>query len=246
MRSTKEVREIPWFKVDDALSMHPKAFTAGNSALGLWVRAGSWAMQHLTDGHIPAGVVSALGGVWDDAAALVNAGLWDQAEGGYQFHDWAEYQPTREQILAERAKTRERVEKHRANKSRSDGGNGVTNPSGTSAPSQSQSQSHTQDYSKTSESRSRNNRASGVTDEPSAAEFKSVVADQYGIDVRRVRAHIIDKLGMTLTPTNTVAVAVWILNKKPDPPHSPTKYVLGAITRSPAEVEQHIYESGLA
>ena len=92
-------------------------------------------MQQLTDGFVPSGVVASLGGDWDDTAALVNAGLWHQADGGFQFHDWAEYQPTKEQIQAERAKTRERVEKHRANKASNDGGNGVTNGGRTGAPS---------------------------------------------------------------------------------------------------------------
>ena len=30
------------------------------------------------------------------ADALVMAGLWDEVDGGYQFHDWAEFQPSAE------------------------------------------------------------------------------------------------------------------------------------------------------
>jgi hypothetical protein len=161
----------------------------------------------------------------------------------YVIREYSKHQQTkadREALSAKRADAGRKggLAKAQANasKSQADGGK--------QKQSQSQSQSH-QTTSYVSESQSLDNRASEVTDEPSEAEFKSIVADQYGIDVRRVRAHIIDKLGITLTPTNTVAVSVWILNKKPDPPHSPTKYVLGAITRSPAEVEQFIHESAL-
>ncbi|WP_341935313.1 hypothetical protein MRBLWO14_000958 [Microbacterium sp. LWO14-1.2] len=108
-----------WFKVDDALAFHVKAFVAGNEALGLWVRAGSWSMQQLTDGFVPLGIVLALGGS-ETSELLVEAQLWEEVEGGYQFHDWAEYQPTREQVQADRAAMVERKRRSReASRSRS-------------------------------------------------------------------------------------------------------------------------------
>lgn len=33
---------MSWFKVDDHLAFHRKTLAAGNEAMGLWVRAGSW------------------------------------------------------------------------------------------------------------------------------------------------------------------------------------------------------------
>lgn len=230
-----------WFKVDDALAMHVKAFMAGNQPLGLWVRAGSWCMQQLTDGHIPSGVVTALGGTWDDAASLVNAGLWHVADGGYQFHDWADYQPTREQIEAERAKTRERVEKHRANKASNASGNGVTNGGGTGAPSRPVPTPTTTYVSESSHVST----ARDGTDEQSAQPYRSALASQYGINVERIQAHLSEKLGLALEPPDVVNVGMWILDKVRTPPRAPTSYVLGAITRSPAEVQQYIHESGL-
>ena len=233
---------MPWFKVDDALAMHVKAFMAGNQPLGLWVRAGSWCMQQLTDGHIPAGVVTALGGTWDDAAALVNAGLWHQAEGGYQFHDWSEYQPTRDQIESERAKTRERVEKHRAAKVGNGGGNAVTNGGRTGAPSRPVPTPTTTYVSESSHVST----ARDETDKQAAAEpYRSTLSSQYGINVERVQAHLVEKLGMDLQPPDVVNVAMWILNKVRTPPRAPTSYVLGSITKSPAEVQQYIHESAL-
>ncbi|MBW1639265.1 hypothetical protein G3H63_09300 [Microbacterium resistens] len=104
---------MPWFRVDDGLAFNMKAISAGNEALGLWVRAGSWSMQQLSDGFIPAPMVAALGGSPEATAALVTVGLWHDAEGGFQFHDWAEYQPTREQLLAERAAATERKRRSR-------------------------------------------------------------------------------------------------------------------------------------
>jgi len=84
---------VPWFKVDDHLGTHTKVVRAGNPAMGLWVRAGSWAAQHLTDGHVPTHVVTMLG-TRAQAKALEDAGLWLKVDDGWRFHDWFGYQPT--------------------------------------------------------------------------------------------------------------------------------------------------------
>lgn len=88
---------MTWFKVDDALATHDKVLKAGNSAMGLWVRAGAWCAQHLTDGHVPTHAVRLLGNT-AQANALVKAGLWVKVDDGYRFHEWHDYQPTREHV----------------------------------------------------------------------------------------------------------------------------------------------------
>ena len=88
-----------WFKVDDQLAFNAKVMLAGNSAMGLWVRAGSWSSAQLTGGFIPAHMANAMANAMAnpcDADALVMAGLWHEAEGGYQFHDWNDFQPDAE------------------------------------------------------------------------------------------------------------------------------------------------------
>lgn len=85
---------MPWFKVDDQLATHPKTVRAGNAAMGLWVRAGSWSAAHLTDGFVPTSALPMLGATTKHAAQLVGARLWDEVDGGYQFHDWHEFQPS--------------------------------------------------------------------------------------------------------------------------------------------------------
>lgn len=100
---------MAWFKVDDALAFHVKVITAGNTAMGLWVRAGSWCAQQLTNGHVPANIVRTFGGSSDDVRSLCDVGLWHEVEDGYQFHDWDEYQPTREKVLLDRAEARKRM-----------------------------------------------------------------------------------------------------------------------------------------
>ena len=117
---------MPWFKVDDAFSVHPKAIKAGNKAIGLWTRAGSWCAQQLTDGHVPAYVVPMLGGDDEDAEALIGVRLWVAVDGGYQFRDWSDYQPSKESVQAEREAARER--QRRAREAAKVKRHGVTSP----------------------------------------------------------------------------------------------------------------------
>jgi hypothetical protein len=104
---------VTWFRVDDTFATHPKAVAAGNAALGLWVRAGSWSGQQLTEGYIPSSVVLLLGGRRSTAEQLVRAGLWVKVEGGYQFHQWEQANPTRAQVEADREAARQRQKRAR-------------------------------------------------------------------------------------------------------------------------------------
>lgn len=86
---------MPWFRVDDNLAFHAKVIAAGNAAMGLWVRAGSYSMQQLTDGHVPLDVARLLGKK-SEADRLVTVGLWTERDdsGGYDFHEWMGRQPS--------------------------------------------------------------------------------------------------------------------------------------------------------
>lgn len=92
---------MPWFKVDDSLSMHPKVLAAGNGAMGLWVRAGSWSMQMLTGGFVPEVVARQLGNK-TQADRLVEVGLWERLPTGYAFHQWGQRQPDAEKVKQSR------------------------------------------------------------------------------------------------------------------------------------------------
>lgn len=117
-----------WFKVDDQLPMNPKVIGLPLEALGLWTICGAWSAAQLTDGFVPDRVVSAMLGshasgtlsaslsrtlssaakqdakrsLGDPVQSLLDAGLWVQAKGGYQYHDWGEFQPTRAAVEATR------------------------------------------------------------------------------------------------------------------------------------------------
>lgn len=97
---------MPWFMVDDQLAMNKKVAAAGNAAMGLWVRAGSWSQRELTGGFIPKDIARSLGAP-SQAKALVSAGLWLLVEGGYLFHDWDKHQMSVEEMKARKQKRAE-------------------------------------------------------------------------------------------------------------------------------------------
>lgn len=103
---------MPWFRVDDNLAFHAKAVAAGNAAMGLWVRAGSWSAQQLTEGHVPAQIAATLGKA-TEARRLVDVGLWVEVEDGYDFHEWGDRQPSKAQVEADRHAARERQRRAR-------------------------------------------------------------------------------------------------------------------------------------
>ena len=115
---------MPWFKVDDTFPHHAKVLAAGNAAVGLWVRAGAWSMQQLTDGYIPRHVARQLGSA-AEARRLIDVGLWIEKDDGYLFHKWSPRQPSRAQVLADREAAAERQRKAReaAKKRRDEGAN---------------------------------------------------------------------------------------------------------------------------
>lgn len=105
---------MSWFKIDDNFWSHPKTVGLSSDAVALWVRAGSYCGNHLTDGVVPRHIMAMIQGTESAARELVEAGMWLDHIDGWVFHDWHAYQPTRAKVESERAKTKERVAKHRA------------------------------------------------------------------------------------------------------------------------------------
>lgn len=109
---------MPWFKVDDGLHAHMKAARAGVDAMGLWVLAGSWCADQLTDGFVPDYIAVRLDPkAKAHAAKLVAAGFWYQTERGgdrgWQFHDWEVHQPAAKETLAKREEAKDRMQRLR-------------------------------------------------------------------------------------------------------------------------------------
>jgi hypothetical protein len=104
---------MPWFKVDDGFWSHPKTLQLSDGAQALWMRAGSWSMHQLTDGFIPDFALPILSAKPRHVDELRAVSLWFSVKDGNQFHDWDKYQPTREQVEADRRDAAERKRRSR-------------------------------------------------------------------------------------------------------------------------------------
>jgi hypothetical protein len=107
---------MSWAHVDDKLFSHPKTIRAGNEAMGVWVRALSYCQAYLTDGFVPREVVIGICGGTDaaerNASRLVSVQLWVTAmDGGWQFHDYTDWQLSKEKFMS--FQERKRIEKQK-------------------------------------------------------------------------------------------------------------------------------------
>lgn len=102
---------MPWFNVDDSFWSHPKFLAVNFAARGLWVSAGSWCAQNLTDGWLPDAALPMLA-MGQDVSTLVAeleaAALWLRGVGGWQFKDWTDCNKPREWHEKQREMNRER------------------------------------------------------------------------------------------------------------------------------------------
>lgn len=112
---------MAWFKVDDGFPTHRKvlAIPRGKrrlAAIGAWTLTGAWSAANGTEGRIPAHIIEEFGiprSVVDD---LVMSGLWhgDHNTGdARQMHDFLDYNPSAEQVAADREASRERQRRAR-------------------------------------------------------------------------------------------------------------------------------------
>ena len=132
---------MPWVKLDDQMPEHPKVAQAGPLALAMQVAALCYSNRKLTDGFIPRSIARTLldwemvddegrvqtlgitsGYVGDDVTAdwvidrLVGVGMWEEAPGGFQIHDFDDYQPSKSDVEREREAARKRMADLRAHR----------------------------------------------------------------------------------------------------------------------------------
>lgn len=111
---------MPWAKLDDNFSDHPKvmhAWAEDPRSLGLHTMALAWSMRHGTEGKVPTFWVSSKipdAGERDAvAAALVQSGLWKKNGEGWIIHDFLEWNPSNADITARREEDRKRKAERR-------------------------------------------------------------------------------------------------------------------------------------
>lgn len=100
---------MPWYPIDDkahsadAFRRQPQRICPA----GLYALAGSWCMDHLTDGAVPAWFVTSWPGGAKAAGWLVKCGMWVAVSDGYHFVEWPEF-ITRKAVDLKRQKNRDK------------------------------------------------------------------------------------------------------------------------------------------
>lgn len=99
---------MAWFNADDKMHSHPKVRAAGLEAIGLWLVAGTYCTDFLTDGLVPGWYVASWPRGKQLAAKLIAEGFWKPEGDDFMFLNWDEYQRTKEQVLTDKQRAKER------------------------------------------------------------------------------------------------------------------------------------------
>lgn len=110
---------MTWVRLDDSFPEHPKIARLGDTALAMFVVGLAYCNRNLTDGFIPNQVgLGQLrycdGNPVPAIRELEKVGCWDKVPGGWQVHDYFDYQPSRESVLKDREKERLKKRKQRS------------------------------------------------------------------------------------------------------------------------------------
>lgn len=100
---------MSWLRIDDVFEDHAKVAPLSDAAHRLWMRAACWCKkaQNLhTNGFVPEVMLPTIARlpapkarrlaqelVAAKGGGIFEHGLWEPKDGGWQFHDWAAYQP---------------------------------------------------------------------------------------------------------------------------------------------------------
>lgn len=105
---------MTFFPVPDEFYKDPNFLGWSAEAYSLWMLAGSWSCDCLTDGSVPITALALFPPAISAAAdELVKRRIWKRARSGYQYLTWPR-QCSREYVLAQREVERIKKEKQRA------------------------------------------------------------------------------------------------------------------------------------
>jgi hypothetical protein len=107
---------MAWIRLDDQIAHHPKFLKAGPIASWLWVNCLGYAQKFLTDGFVPDEALPTLGTVPDaeqHADRLVEIRLLERVSGGYQIHDYLDFNESATAVKERRRLDRVRKESTR-------------------------------------------------------------------------------------------------------------------------------------
>ena len=120
-----------WVRVDDSFYDNDKFYNVTALGVAMFVAALAWSNRNLTDGFVPeraAQIIVNFEGLaygredelaspihyGDAITELINAGVLEAVDGGYQIVNYLKFQPSAKSVLAEREAARERMAKARS------------------------------------------------------------------------------------------------------------------------------------
>jgi hypothetical protein len=106
---------LNWVRVDATLATNHKILAilsekGGDHAVCVYVFALGYCGSQGTDGFIPSTALGLIHGKPRDSQLLVDVGLWHDIPGGYEIHDWLEFQPSSEETKARSEKAKRAAE----------------------------------------------------------------------------------------------------------------------------------------
>jgi hypothetical protein len=119
---------MTWMKIDDGFGRHPKVLRIPRAIrkviVGSWTLAGNWVAANLTDGAVPGFMLDELDIEPVEVDMFLKVGLWhahghdcdrcmNPEPGDYVFHDWLQWNRSKERVLADRAAATERQQRGR-------------------------------------------------------------------------------------------------------------------------------------
>jgi hypothetical protein len=114
---------MAWGRLHDRANGDAKLLALSDAAWRMWGCGLIYCQNALTDGFIPEHAIHAFGvrarnkdAIADELCRVLvpgKAALWERVDGGYQIHDYLDWNDSRADILAGRARGRRRVAHHR-------------------------------------------------------------------------------------------------------------------------------------
>ncbi|MEN8675209.1 hypothetical protein [Nocardioides sp.] len=111
-----EVSRVPYLNLDDQYADHPKVDALSDGAFRLQTSGLCYAARKLTDGFVEESRVHRLMPVYKPKylAELLDAGVWIEVVGGFQIHDYLDWNKSRAWWLEHREKEAKRIAAWRA------------------------------------------------------------------------------------------------------------------------------------
>lgn len=116
---------MPWVRLDTQWTTNPKFLMLAEDrkwrSICVYMAGLGYSGVHGTAGFLPLVALPMLHGTRKEAADLVEVGLWNPAQGGWDINGWAEFQPSLEDAQNRSERARKAAQKRWANEARKNG-----------------------------------------------------------------------------------------------------------------------------